>query len=380
MIKQIYISDIHFGKSHIDPLKLREDLLREIESEIQDTQIIFFCGDLFNQMLYLDHPSAYQAILFITGVFSLAKEHDVKVRFLRGTYTHDREQQRIIGGLGITGVDYKVINEIHIETIEHWNNNSSEKLKVLYLPDSLPYRNTAQIYNKVKELYTLVGWDKCDLIIGHGTFKHCFPENIKLPPCHYTVEDINMIVSGYVVMGHIHTPSRRENVFYVGSFDRMSHGEEEKKGYLLGYLHDHEWKFKFKENKNASLFITMYPKGNNKDLLIKEVYTFIENKFPNKEGHLRIVHDDPEFKSIIINICRDKYPGIRVTFKNDTTHRTEMELDECDIKETLEVDTLSIENIAAHIADTLSKDGMYGVYQYGVNEIMNALNFLQLKK
>jgi len=380
VIKQLYISDLHFGKSRIDPIRLRETLLEEIAKEIEDVQIIFFCGDMFNQMLFLDHPAAYQAILFITGVLHLAKQHNVIVRFLRGTYTHDREQQRIIDGLGIQGVNYRVINEIYVETISDWNNNDTGKLKILYLPDSLPYRNIIQIYNKIKELYTLVGWDKCDLIIGHGAFSHCFPEHIKLPPCVYTVNDINQFVSGYVVMGHIHTPSKKENVIYVGSFERMSHGEEEKKGYLIGYKDQDHWKFKFKENKQATLFITMYPKEHTKENLLNEVYQFIENKFPNQTGYLRIIHHDPEFKSIILNICYQKYPNIKITFKNDTTHKSEMELDECDIDATLEVDTLSIENIAAHITDVLAKDSIYGTYHYGYDEIRNTLEILSLKK
>lgn len=380
MLKSMYISDIHFGKSRIDPVKLRIQLIRAIEKEIPHIQILFFCGDLFNQMLFLDHPAAYQAMTFITEVLHMAKKYNVIVRFLRGTYTHDRDQQRIIDGLGVRKVNYKVINEIYLETIDEWNNGDTTPLKILYLPDSLPHRNTVQIYNKIKELYTLVGWDKCDLIIGHGTFSHCFPENVKLPPCHYTIDDINKLVSGYVVMGHVHTPSKRKNVIYVGSFERMAHGEEEKKGYLLSYKDGDQWKFEFKENKEATLFITMYPKENTKDNLLKEVYQFIETRFPNKEGHLRIVHHDPEFKAIILNVCYGKYPDIKITFKNDNTHKGEMELDEGTITTTMEVDTLSIENIAAHITDTLAKDGVYGAYHYGYSEILKVLESLALKK
>ena len=45
-------------------------------------------------------------------------------------------------------------------------------------------------------------------------------------------------VNKNILAGHIHTHSQHGKVIYVGSFERLNHGEEEDKGFL--FIEDHK--------------------------------------------------------------------------------------------------------------------------------------------
>lgn len=61
-------------------------------------------------------------------------------------------------------------------------------------------------------------------------------------------------------MGHVHTPSKNANCYYCGSFERLSHGEEENKGFLtLTYNEETDnWFVKRIWNLDTTPFFTIY--------------------------------------------------------------------------------------------------------------------------
>lgn len=378
MIKQLDLSDIHFGHPRLDPGILYRNLINFIYPEIKDIQILFFTGDLFHNILSLSHPASYWAIMFINRIFEWAEEFGFKIRLIRGTFSHDRDQQHILNSLNTRAIDCKVINDIEIETLKDWNNGSDEVLRVTYIPDSLPYKNSKQIIAKIKELFQLVGWDKTDLVIGHGTFAHSLPDNINLPACTFDIDQFTDIVDGYIIMGHIHTPSKRKNVIYVGSFDRMSHGEEENKGYLICTKDKEHWKFRFIENTEAVKFFTIVPKGNNHGEVIKSFVSLVEKKFPDKKGNVRIIHNDPEIKSILNRICATKFPNIRFSVKADKNQRSELQLSQLDtsLTSSLDSEVLNLDGLCVIITNALATDDKFKRYNYVKEDILDAITKL----
>ena len=111
-------------------------------------------------------------------------------------------------------------------------------------------QNQMILGNKVKGSLSINGIDKVDFAIMHGSFPHQLPPHIKVP-----MHDPNRylsIVKYIVVIGHIHKPSVHERIYTPGSFDRISHGEEEPKDILdLIYLSDDTWNVEFIENVNS---------------------------------------------------------------------------------------------------------------------------------
>lgn len=375
-VKCVYIADIHFAHPGSNVGKLYVNIQQYLYPELTDCQILFICGDIFHSILQLPYGATNFVVQFFIDILKLAKTYGFKIRVIDGTFLHDRNQPRMLLTLNKEiDVDCKVISDVQIEHITDWNNKSKEELKIVYIPDSLPYKNSKQIINKIKELYTCIGWTKANLVIGHGTFSHTLPRNIKLPNVTFEIDQFKNLISGYIVMGHIHTPSRKQNVIYVGSFDRIAHGEEEHKGFLVSYKNKEDWTFKFIENKNASLYLTLKLSGKNTDEIISDFINKIEKKFPNKEGNVRILYSDPEIKAILSNICNTKYPKIKFSAKNILKEENSLKLEDFKLVET-ESEILNLENICGLIANTLAQDEEFGKYQLTKNTIMEAVQQL----
>jgi hypothetical protein len=156
----------------------------------------------------------------------------MQIRVLHGTYTHDRDQVSIFDNLRLPYTRAEVINKLTCEELTDFNNKSDMKLRVLYVPDNLPYKHSTEVMDHIADIYKCLGWDKVDIVLGHGSFDYalgCSCEH--LPECTYTIDQFKPYVKddGLIIMGHIHRPSHRANVYYCGSFDRMVHGEEEAK-------------------------------------------------------------------------------------------------------------------------------------------------------
>jgi DNA repair exonuclease SbcCD nuclease subunit len=305
----VVISDVHFGHPKITAGKIRYDL-RDVHEDIKQAKLLIFAGDLFDKLLLLDHVQTQEALLAIGELLRIAREYSVKVRILRGTWSHDRGQLATVNTLNLTYADMmadlKYYDHVAIEYIPDMD------LRLLFIPDDLPYKTSEEILDLVHETMEKSGWTYVDLVIAHGYFDHVLPKGIPKEPARtYRAKQFEGWVKGKVLVGHVHTHSVHKNVVYVGSFERLNHGEEEKKGYLtLTRLADDKWKMTFKENTEAMYFFTIYPKSNNGDIdeLLLDMHDQIKKKFgENPYGHLRIAHEDTEKRMILIQCANQTY-------------------------------------------------------------------------
>jgi len=330
-LKITNIADIHCGHPRIDHSQMYQNLCNYFYPKVIESHIVFIAGDLCDTLLNMGSSHTTYLLRFIYDLMAISKKYGTKIRILQGTFSHDRNQafafeafiQNKCNGFIVdehdAPVDMKVISKISVEEISGFINNGvphPDTLKVVYLPDSLPYKKGEEAVDKIKEIFQLVGWSKADLLIGHGTFDFALPINIPLPPCTYTVEMFDDIVDGQIVMGHIHTHYRKQNVSYCSSFERIAHNEEEAKGFLyLERYKDRRWRIFFKENKGAVLFKTITPESNDPDEVVAYFINRVEALFPDLMGYVRVVHHNPEIRSILNKVCATKYPKLIYTAK-----------------------------------------------------------------
>lgn len=291
-------SDIHLGHPRVPVEHIEANLNEFFFPHFIRTILAFFCGDIFHQLLRIDANNTQAVLSVINKILSLAKEHGILLRILRGTFTHDRGQNTLFETLNEScGADLRCIDSVSLEYIEQYN------LRILYIPDNLPYADSDECMREVRILMKNMQWDYVDFVVMHGYFEHVLPEGIPHKPhCTFRKEQFDSIVKHYVLVGHVHTPSKNGKIIYNGSFDRLCHGEEEKKGFfILTQKQDDTWKIKFIENKKAMNFITVHPKGDTLEELTNFTYSEIQNKFgENPNGYLRIILDDPEKRQLII--------------------------------------------------------------------------------
>ena len=249
MDKYLVISDIHFGHRINKVEKIGSNLINFLhvyKNLLEDLDVIFIAGDLFDTFLPNYSNTYLTALGYITEIIQYCKERNIKLRILEGTPSHDWKQAKsiykIINDLGIQ-LDFKYIDDLYIEVIGGKH--------ILYIPDE--YKPTGEeTYKDVLKLLKKHNLEKVDIGIFHGSFKYQLPIDLSSS---LIEEDFLKIITGYIHIGHIHTHSTYKRIIAQGSFDRLAHGEEEDKGGVLVDLKASN--YLFLKNPKAMIFKTL---------------------------------------------------------------------------------------------------------------------------
>lgn len=306
-------SDIHLGHPKVSVEHLDTIIRKYLFPVIKTSNLFIFAGDVFHQLLRLDAPNTQLIVILITDILQLAKKSNCIIRVLRGTYTHDRNQNTIFNTVNKNiGADVNIVEQLSLEYIEAIDS------RILYIPDNLPYTDSNTCIEEIVSLLSKVGWDTVDIAVMHGYFKHVLPEGIPHEPhCTFSWSQFKNIVKHVVLSGHVHLHSKYKNIYYHGSLDRLAHNEEEAKGFLVleGTSQSH-WNVKFVENKHSTNFITVHPIGETVDELLQATERLIRFKYQDAPitGHLRIIVPNPEYRQILVHHFSVKYaPALVVT-------------------------------------------------------------------
>lgn len=337
ILKTVNLGDLHFGNPRIDANAEYLKLRKFVYPELKDAHLVQVTGDIYDQLLTVNSKAHRFASMFVSDLFNISAKTGMQVRILHGTYTHDRDQLSIFETLAVPKARFKIVNAIECEEITDLRCGMEElnmKLRVAYLPDNLPYKRSEEAVEHLKRVMTVLGWTQVDMIVGHGTFSHVIPpDSGHRPPCLYTIEQFQSIVpNGPIIMGHIHTAGRKRNVYYCGSFERMSHGEEESKGFYV-FTRDaagkEGWRSRFIENTLATLFISITPVGEDIPSLTNSFITQVDEKFPTRKGHVRVLHNSPEVRSLLHKVCAQQFPDLIYSSKSTGEKEiTSMKVDE----------------------------------------------------
>lgn len=266
--------------------------------------ILFIAGDLLDNLLEFDDPVVPMILTFWDRLIRYCQLHDIKLRLLKGTPFHDREQLVTLAKMvELSGLklDFKYINDISIEHIEAFD------LHVLYVPDES--RPTAE---KTQE-DVQVELDRCrlaqvDIAIMHGMFKFQLG-NI---PMNHKVHDEMFYLTrtkGFVSIGHIHTFSQHERILAQGSFDRLAHGQPEPKGGVWIRRNEQgEYQYQFVENKLAKMYVTVEIKGQQLEPALRQIEKVCDKLPPRSHVQVVAKKHHPIFKGL--DTLREKYREI----------------------------------------------------------------------
>lgn len=221
-----------------------------------ELDILTLVGDFYDGIFDLGSAHSFEAIRLIDDLIDLSIKHDFYIRILQGTFTHDRRQSRFFEFRTrkvpqLNGFDrIKFFDQIDVECLKPLDVN------ILYKPDDLPHKDA---FGKATKLVEELGVD-IDVFLNHGYFEHLLPIGIpyKLPNT-LKASEVAKLVKGVTLNGHVHTASVFGKVINHGSFDRLSHGEEEAKGffYIKYDTETKKAKHEFIENKYATVFHTI---------------------------------------------------------------------------------------------------------------------------
>jgi DNA repair exonuclease SbcCD nuclease subunit len=287
-----------------------DTFFHKYKKEILDCDMIIISGDIFDRLL---SPNSKDAIITYSWLARLAKFceiHNIKLRILEGTPSHDWKQVKlldeILKTIDIKNLDYKYFSELDIEYIEDLD------LHILYIPDE--WKDSAEkVYEDVKRKIKEHKLEKVDVVVMHGAFRYQIP-NIESP--HFHKEEDYIKITNYTInCGHVHNHSQFEKILVPGSFDRLTHADENiKKGGLLVTLHNGSFSYKFLENTNALVFKTIDVTNKTMDEIIK-----ILSKYSKQYGkaHIRLLNKNANNSLVLqVNELNSKFPNLKITITN----------------------------------------------------------------
>jgi len=222
------IADIHLNTKRLKAKQIKKELQKnfiDVALRVHYLKGIVVAGDIFHDNeLYLNDDNAKVAAWLFHKLYEIGKERGIWVRVIKGTESHDYSQLDMFTYYEDM-YDFKIYNTVAVEKIDNLN--------MLFMPEEY-VKNQDKYYDK----YLNVNDDTYDFIFLHGLvremeFLQQDNENFSKKAAIFDVGDLCKISSGPILAGHIHTHTVfKHQFYYVGSFSRFSHGEEEDKGIL----------------------------------------------------------------------------------------------------------------------------------------------------
>ena len=234
-LKWLTLSDVHLGHKRTSTEEILKNLyifFKDFTGEVySDLDFIFIAGDLFDGLLdYSGNDREIHSIkLWLNSIMRFCHKYSIALRILEGTPSHDWKQSFMavtIYEIIDLPFDFKYVNSLYIE--QH------SKATILYIPDEWT-SSTDTTYKQVKELMNNIHIDSVDIAIMHGAFEY----QLRQAPAKVQKHNEHLyesIVKYAINIGHIHTHSVHGKIIAQGSFDRLAHGEEEKKGAVVCHL------------------------------------------------------------------------------------------------------------------------------------------------
>ena len=355
-IECLHLPDLHVGHPKVKPTLFYEHFHKYIFPELNDDlSILFISGDFFDTLLNMSNAAGFTAAIIINEIIEQAMLHKFYIRVLRGTLSHDRNQNQFFLTNKADLLDLnnssivKVFNTVSLEYLEPFG------IYILYLPDDI---STSKL-DAIKNTLTDARINKVDLIVNHGYFSHMLPYGITPPHNTLSIAEIKPYVKGCVLNGHIHTASIKDNVLSGGSFERLNHGEEEAKGCYRIYYNPttSKCRFKFIENKSAIMFKTIDISTSDPDSSKNRFVDLLDQCIQTRENddvpiNIRIITSDATLAASLMNYATHNFKNVYVTIKSLTS--TEQIVENIDVS-TQELPSITESNCPDLVYEFLQK-------------------------
>ena len=303
LLTWLVISDIHLGMRNrttgvLDALRWFFSTANPKYHLIQNINILFIAGDVFDDCLSFKSSEVHDIIIWIDELLAWASRRNVVVRVLEGTRSHDHFQSRIFEvaqQIGKYPIDLRYIDQIEVEEIDL--SPRAQKVTCLYVPDNYglgAVDNRREVADKMSQM----GLSQVDIGIMHGFFDFQIPNAEKKKAAH-SVKEYLSIVKSYVCIGHDHVFKTHSRAIVQGSFDRGVHGEEAPKGAVYCWWEGRKHLgFDFIENLRAKKYLTYDLPDADVDVSLSKLEEFLTGVENDSYIRLRSSASHPVYKTL----------------------------------------------------------------------------------
>lgn len=303
----LHTADWHLGHNKVATSSIVNNIRKYLLPSLTDKMIFFIAGDTFDSVISMNSHDASEVIDLFVDIFTICSEKDITVRVLQGTYSHDRNQIRMLSTVHTKGgfiCDFRTIEKISVETVKDTT--------ILYLPDDLPFTSKRKLFTHISNMMMTEGISTVDYAVVHGEFD--IASQKFMTPHTYTINDFKFVTKN-ILAGHIHTPMHRGKLIYSGSIERLRHNEEHHKGYWV--CRDSRWSFV--RNDDATMFLTYSIRSDDVDGVFSEIKQVLSRSYKGGKGYLRLRFPDISMRNAVRTIMRNEYPDIQLTFEKNAT-------------------------------------------------------------
>lgn len=349
-IRMGVLSDVHLGHDNTPTQSIANNIIRYFLSspEVASSNIMFISGDLLDQLVDLSSSASLDIYSIMTTIIRYCSDRGIKLRILKGTPSHDYDQNQHFIGIAIANgipVDIKYASTLSIEYIEEWDIN------ILYVPDEWR-REHSDTLLEVKALMIEKGIEHIDIAIMHGMFEQQVQKNWGIPT--HDSKEYLALVKGLIFIGHDHRHQNYGRIVIPGSFDRLNHGEEYPKGFLTATLNnDYSYTVKFNENKGAKKYIALKMTKHDTESAL----SYIADKISlmDRPASIKLIVSDHIAYLPIVKHCRLTYPMHTWLLERDERKKGKGKSIK-DIVSTISApSTINITNIEAELSLRLSR-------------------------
>lgn len=309
-LKIAEIGDVHLGHRNTDTAHIIKNLYKAFPDTpaFGELDLFIIAGDLFDDQLDYSDPNLALIDKWMNDFLRQCKKHDVILRVLEGTPSHDWRQSANMDYAnrhGKIGANFKYVDTLSIEHIQELGIN------VLYVPDEWKH-DLDDVWLDVQRVMAEHQLSKVDFTVLHGAFEHQLPDHVPAPK--HQCSRYQNITRYFVFGGHIHKRSQNGNILAAGSFDRLTHGEEEAKGYLWVHTKPSgQHVIRFVENPGAKLYKSLDCSGDSLDLAADKLHQLVLSL---PEGsHIRILANKADPIVMSLTELRTKYTDHHLTTK-----------------------------------------------------------------
>lgn len=258
-IRMACVSDVHLGHPKNPTERIIANLNRHISNDsfLKTIDLLIIAGDLFDRLLAFASDEARAADMWISNLLRRCARNNVRLRVLRGTPSHDRNQSsRFVDNndklvkAKVKNADLRYVDVLEIEHFDDWD------IDVLYLPDEWG-ATPEDALDQAQKLIESHGLERVDFAVMHGMFDYQLDVDIPSIPRHSSAAWLDL-VKYLIFIGHVHVFSTFERIIAQGSFDRLAHNEEGPKGFVVAEVDPNgDYTSRFIENVGAMKFVTI---------------------------------------------------------------------------------------------------------------------------
>ena len=310
-------SDIHLHHPRTPTSLIIRNLDRDIimNPVARELDLIWIPGDLLDRLMTVPDHDNYLITAFLGRLLRFCKTHDICLRILEGTGSHDYGQSQIVVTLnehmGINA-DVRYYHKISYDYEERFG------FSVLYVPDEVNHDATVT-WQQVQEVLRDHGVEKVDYAIMHGMFEFQLPNHVNDISAHLS-ERYESIVRKRIIIGHHHTHRIQGKVVVPGSFDRLAQNEEGPKGSIWLRDYGDRTKVEFLENVGAKTYLQISLHGKSIEESIEAVDKFVAGHLPGSAFLVKAMADDPAAKAMDLFKSRyDQYVWTHAFEREDKT-------------------------------------------------------------